>query len=231
MKKFVVLFLILALTPFFSQAQKTVKKGNAPDEKITVKREYDKNGNLTRFDSLRVFSWSSDSTFRFPPDGGWQDFFGKEFFDNQFGKNFKGDSAFSFRFPKQPVPFHFFNEEDFFKGFGDVKNDSVFSRNFFFHNDTSFFMGPHSSMMLPPGFIAPDLKGMQDLEKLFREHFKSFSPDEIFNNPFSDEPAGKFMNPQQQDEWDKMMQRQQKEQEEFIKKWNKQQTNKKIEKM
>jgi hypothetical protein len=199
MKKLVILSLILASALFFVQAQKTEKKKNGPDEKITVKREYDKNGNLTRFDSLRVYSWSSDSTFRFPLDGGWQDFFGKEFFDDHFGKNFNGDSAFS--------------------------------GNFFFHNDTSFFMGPHSPMMLPPGFIAPDRKGMQDLEKLFREHFKSFSPDEFFNNTVPDEPFGKFLDPGQQEEWDKMMQRQQKEQEEFMKKWNRQQTNKKIEKM
>jgi hypothetical protein len=92
-------------------------------------------------------------------------------------------------------------------------------------------MGPHSSMMLPPGFIAPDWKGMEDLEKLFREHFKSLSPYDLFDNTVPGEPFGKFMNPRQLDEWDKMMQRQQKELEEFMNKWNKQKSAKKTEKM
>jgi hypothetical protein len=231
MNKSVLFVAILVFLSFATQAQNAEKKRKAPDEKITVKREYDKNGNLTRFDSLRVFSWSSDSAFQFPLQGGWEDFFGKDYFDNHFQSHFPGDSTFNFRFPSGPAPFRFFDEEDLFKGFGFDKQDSAFSKNFLFHNDTSFFMGPNSSQMLPPGFFSPDWKGMKELEEFFGQHFKSLTPDEYYGNPGNDNPLEKFQNPQQKEEWEKMMQRQQKEQEEFFKKYNKQKPGKKLEKM
>jgi hypothetical protein len=231
MNKTVLLLGALLLLSFVAGAQNAEKKGKAPDEKITVKREYDKNGNLIRFDSLRVFSWSSDSAFQFPLRGGWEDFFGKEYFDNHFQDHFSGDSAFTFRFPSGPKPYRFLDEEDLFKGFGFDKKDSAFSKNFLFHNDTSFFMGPNSSLMLPPGFFSPDWKGMKDLEEFFGQHFKSLSPEEFYGNPENANPLEKFLNPQQQEEWEKMMQRHQKEQEEFLKKYNKQKPEKKIKKM
>ena len=231
MLKFVLCIISLMLVSFAANAQKTGKKGNAPDEKITVKREYDKDGNLIRFDSLRVFNWSSDSAFQFPLQGGWEDFFGKDYFDNHFQDHFPGDSVFSFRFPSGAMPFRFFDEEDFFKGFGGDLSDSAFSKNFLFHNDTSFFMGPKSSLMLPPGFFSPDREGMKELEKFFDQHFKSLSPDQFHGYPWKEEPQEEFLNPQQREEWEKMMQKQQKEQEEFFKKYIKQKPEKKIEKM
>ena len=226
---FVLIAAVLAISTLSAEAQKSGSRKNSPDEKITVKREYDKNGNLTGFDSLRVYSWSSDSSFSFPLNGGWEDFFGKDFFDNNFSGHLWADSIFSFHFPPGMSPFRFFDEEDLFKGFGD--KDSSMVRNFMFHNDTSFFMGPRSSLMLPPGFIVPDHKGMQDLEKYFGQQFRSFDNDKFFGNPGDESPFGQFFSPRQKEEWDKMMERQKKEQEEFFKKWNKQKSEKKTEKM
>jgi hypothetical protein len=231
MNKVVIFLFLIALLPLFSEAQKTEKKKNEPDEKITVKREFDKNGNLIRFDSLRVYNWSSDSSFKFPMDGGWKDFLGEDFFENHSGNPFTGDSAFSFRFPSGTMPFRFFNDDELFKGFGFDKPDSSFSRNFMFRNDTSFFMGPNSSLMLPPGFFSPDLEGMKALEEFFGQHFKSFSPDQMWDKQGNKNPFEEFLNPQQKEEWEKMMQKQQKEQEEFFKKWNKQKSGNKTEKM
>jgi hypothetical protein len=229
MKKVFLWVICMMVLLFSAGAQNNEKKKNTPDEKITVKREFDKDGNLISFDSLRVYSWSTDSAFQIPQ--GWENFFGKDFFDDRFGKQFPGDTAFSFAFPQGTSPFRFFDEEDLLKGFGLNPDDSVDFRNYIFHNDTSFFMGPKSSFMLPPGFFVPDMKGMQDLEKYFDQHFKSFSPDEFYNNPGEGSPFKRFMDPQQQEEWNKLIEKQQQEQQELYKKWNKQKSGKKTEKM
>jgi len=231
MRQALIFGLCLTVLSFAAEAQKVEKKKNSPDEKITVKREYDKNGNLIGFDSLRVYSWSTDTAFHFPKESGWESFFGKDFFDHQFGDRLSGDSAFHFKFPAGPVPFHFFDEEDLFKGFGLNPGDSANFRNYIFHNDTSFFMGPDTSFMLPPGFFVPDMKGMQDLEKYFGQHFKSFSPEEFFGVPGESNPIEKYLDSQQMEEWNKLMEKQQKEQQEFYQKWNKQKPDKKTEKM
>jgi hypothetical protein len=231
MNKTVLILCCLVFLAFTAGAQNAGKKKNAPDEKITVKREFDKNGNLIRFDSLRVFSWSSDSAFHLPLQGGWEDFFGKDYFDHHFQDHFMGDSVFSFGFPSGPKPLRFLDEDDFFKGFGFGMQDSAFSKNFLFQNDTSFFMGPNSSLMLPPGFFSPDWKGVKDLEEFFGQHFKSLTPDQFYGNPGNDDSMEKFLNPQQKEEWEKMMKRQQKEQEEFFRKYNKQKPGRKTEKM
>jgi len=128
-------------------------------------------------------------------------------------------------------PFRFFDEEDLFKGFGLFPDDTTDTRSYIFHNDTSFFPGPDSAFMLPPGFFAPDMKGLEDLQQYFDKHFKSFSPDEFFNDPDKESPYGKFLDPKQREEWEKLIQKQQQEQEEFYKKWKNQKPAKKTEKM
>ena len=230
MIKTIIILLSLSFCLFSGHAQKTEKKKNSPDERISVKKEFDKDGNLIRFDSLRVYNWSSDSSFRFPMDEGWADFFGKDFFDDHFDKRFFSDSAFSFGFPKDFGSFRFFDDDDFFKGFG-FDTDSSLLRNFMFRNDTSFFKGPHSSMMLPPGFFTPDQDGLEELERYFEKNFRSFSPKGFFGFPEENDSTGIFRHPRQKEEWEKMIQRQQKEQEEFMKKWNPQKPGRKLEKM
>lgn len=224
---FLSIFLVASLTGL---SQKADKLKSTPDEKISVKKEYDKDGNLIRFDSLRVFTWSGDSLFRFSPDGGWADFFGQDFPFDRFGKKFPADSLNSFRFPGSFPSFRFFGEDDFFKDFG-MEPDSSFLRNFMFMDDTSFFMGPHSSMMLPPGFFAPGPGSFPDIRRFLGKDFKSMFPDEFFNLSPDPGPGEQFISPRQKEEWEKMMRRQQQEQEEFYKRWNQQKPNKKIEKM
>ena len=199
MKKALFISFLLAFSVLPGMAQKSEKQKSSPDEEIKVKREYDKDGNLIRFDSLRVFKWS-------------------------------GDSAFSFQFPEGFPSFRFFGEDDFMKDFG-LDKDSSFLRNFMFPDDSSFFMGPHSSMMLPPGFFAPDRKGFSDLEQFFGKDFKPLFPDDFLNLPEKTIPEEEFFSPRQKEEWEKMMRRHQQEQEEFFKKWNQTKPGKKIEKM
>ncbi|GAB7088238.1 hypothetical protein [Marinifilum fragile] len=63
-----ILFLtgILLLT-FTSFGQNTESK-NLPKKDIKVNKEYDKDGNLIRYDSTYVYFWSSDSTHQFQND-------------------------------------------------------------------------------------------------------------------------------------------------------------------
>jgi hypothetical protein len=49
----------------FSQSQ---NNKNNPKKDIKVNRKYDKNGNLIRYDSTYVYTWSSDSLHQFMPD-------------------------------------------------------------------------------------------------------------------------------------------------------------------
>ena len=88
--------LILALTliasgQIFGQNQKLPKQ---PDEKITVNKKYDDNGNLLQYDSTYVHRWSSDSTFRVPlPDENLN--FGRGFPDlDEYLNNYMNDSTF-----------------------------------------------------------------------------------------------------------------------------------------
>jgi hypothetical protein len=230
MKKALFFSFLLAISGLPGLAQKSEKQKSSPDEEIKVRREYDKDGNLIRFDSLRVFKWSGDSLFRFSPDGGWADFFGKEFPFNQFGMDSPGDSLLSFKSPKGFPSFRFFGEDDFLKKFGSDA-DSSFFRDFMFLDDSSFFIGPHSSLMLPPGFFAPGQQGFRDLEHFFGQDFESLFPDRFFNPPGKDLPEEDLFSPRQREEWEKMMRRHQQEQEEFFKRWNQSKPGKKFEKM
>lgn len=229
-QKFLVALCLIMLSCSL-EAQNVEKKKDVPEEQVTVKREFDENGNLIRFDSLRVYNWSSDSVFALPPGTGWESLFGKDFFSDQFDFSFPGDSAFSFRFPSGTIPFRFFDEEDPFRGFAPDKLDSLDFGDYFLFNDTSFFMGPDRSFMLPPGFYVPDPRGMQELEELLQHHFKSFSPDEFSRQHEGEIPFQRFIDPKQQEEWDQMIQRQEEEQKEFYKKWKQDQNRKKTEKM
>lgn len=230
MKKVLFLSFLLTIAVLPGMAQQLGKPKNSPDKEIKVKREYDKEGNLIRFDSLSVFKWSGDSLFNFSASDGWADFFGKDFPFDQFGKQFPGDSLLSLQFPKRFPALRFFFEDDLLKSFGAEADSSLF-KNFLFLNDSSFFMGPHSSMMLPPGFFAPDQKGFKDLERFFDQDFESLFPDGQFKSPGDERSEEEFISPKQKEEWEKMMRRHQLEQEEFFKKWNPQKPSKKIEKM
>lgn len=227
MKK-LLFFSICLFSVLILPAQKTEHLKNSPDEKISVKREYDKDGNLIRFDSLRVSTWSGDSLLHYSPNGGWADFFGQDFPFDRLGREFLGDSLHNFRFPGNFPSFRFFGEDDLSENFGS-QADSLFLKNFMFMDDSSLFMGPHSSMMLPPGFFGPG--SFPDLKKFFGENFKSMIPDEFFTLPSEPDHPEQFISPRQKEEWEKMLKRQQQEQEEFFKKWDQPKPGKKTEKM
>ncbi|WP_372774968.1 hypothetical protein [Mangrovibacterium sp.] len=57
-------FLLLVIIVFSAQLLQAQSKGDpaGPNEQSKVTREYDEQGNLIRFDSTYVKSWSSDST-------------------------------------------------------------------------------------------------------------------------------------------------------------------------
>ncbi len=84
----VLLFVITTLPKIlYSQNQKS----NQPDEQISINKEYDNNGNITRYDSTYSWTWSNngnqninDSMSVKIPDI----FNDKFFFDNQFNNQF-----------------------------------------------------------------------------------------------------------------------------------------------
>jgi hypothetical protein len=142
---------------------------------------------------------------------------------------FFGDTASFFAQPFGNFHFRFLDEDDLFKNFGLGLNDSTSIPNFLFHNDSSMFMGPNSSFLLPPGFFMPGMKSMKDMQQYFEKQFRSFSPEAYPEEQTT--PFKRFIDPRQQEEWEKLMKKQQQELDEFNKKWNKQKPDKGIEKM
>lgn len=189
-----------------------------PDEQIIVNKEYDQQGNLLRFDSTYSFQWHSDTTFTFPDFGGWQDMFNNGFpLRDLFSDSLFHDLPFFRDFP------HRFFENDsvhqhFPFGFDPFARDSSFLRRFSFQFDTTLFMGPDSSFLLPPGFIMPDMNSLRDLLKEFGENQDSdpFSPFFYRRIPPG---TGRFPDLEQQKEWDALIERHRKEMEELRKKW------------
>ncbi len=197
MKKIATLLVILfcAAAPIWAQK-------NTPQEKSIVNKEYDENGNLIQYDSTFVWQWNSDSTMNFSFDDNFA--FGKEF-PGMFGEFF-GDSIFEpFGFLNDHQ-FQTFNDEDFFRNFQHSFPDSAFIQGFPFESDsiTGFDFGHQS----PGHFDFPDL------EELQKQMFEKFNHQNLVHP--------KFISPGQQEEWDELIRKQQKEKEEFLKKWENQ---------
>ena len=139
-------------------AQKDDQKPNSPKKVIQVKREYDENGNLIKFDSVYTYSWSSDTTlqksispdkfpeffngdsFRFESDSTfWGDSFLKDFDpffdfshskqDSLMMKKFGMNHRFqNFDFKNDSLAMNFKDFDDFFNNFNEVPNDSILSK-------------------------------------------------------------------------------------------------------
>ena len=184
----------------FASANVCAQK-NMPNEKSTVKKEFDENGNLIQYDSTYVWNWNSDSTINFSFD----DHFGfvKDFPD-MFGKFFN-DSVFeNFGLLNDP---HFspFNNDDFFRHFQHSVPDSMIIREFPFENDSVFNF--QFGQQFPGNFNFREFDDLQrELEQQFNQH--------SFKGP-------EFQSPEQQKEWEELMKKQQKEKEELMKKWKK----------
>ena len=192
--------LLFAAMQVNAQDQKNDQK---PDEQITVNKKYDDNGNLIQFDSTYVHSWSSDSTMHSAfPDNPF--FSGKDFPDiDQFLKEFMNDSTFKSHQGISP-----FDNDEFFKQFGESFPDSLM-QNFSLKHDSVYFDFPMDSLKnLPPGFM-PD---MDELMQGLQKHLGNI------HQPFSGLPP-KFQSPEEQKEWQQLMEKHHKEMEEFRKKW------------
>ena len=106
--------------------------------------------------------------------------------------------------------FKSFNDEEFFQKFRHSFPDSLFTRGFPFERDSMFnFEFGHQ---FPGSF---DFRDLEDLQKQFQEKFNHQ------NLVFPE-----FKSPDQREEWEKLMQKQQKEKEELLKKWEEPQSKK-----
>lgn len=211
MKKFIVL--VLACFAFTVKAQKIDTLSKAPDERITVNKEYDENGNLIGYDSTYIHQWSSDTSLVMPFDWDSQFLFRGGFPDmNSFMNRFFNDSLmFS--------PF-FERNDKLLEELKDQFSDSLYIGNSPFSWDS--IMNQH----FPDGWYWSDPFGsfFDDFDKL---HQQWGGRDDLFSSPDSI-PGDRFfyfrdpgMNDEQMKEYKNLLERQRKEMEEFRKKWEK----------
>lgn len=162
-------FAMFLLVAVMAQAQQK-DTSNKPNEQSKVTREYDENGNLVRFDSTYVKSWSSDSTMTMSP----QDM--KEL-QKQMEEMFQGsmgndsDSFFEGSFPG--------SAKEFFQQFDQQYSDST--------QET-------------PGFqnSVPDLEEMQErMMQHFSQFFQSDSAQIQYDTIQKDMPFDFFGDPKQ----------------------------------
>lgn len=195
---------------FFCQltiAQEKEDKTQKPGEKITVNREYDDQGNLIRFDSTYVFEWHGDTMMAFPNGGNFQ-FSTNGFPDmEEFMSQFFGDSAFSSPFGSGWQNDVFRRHEEMMKNFGFPFDQQGFMNGFTFGPDSMYYHFDSDST----GNISPffDEFGFPD----FSQFFQGFGG-------FDDNSAPSFNNQDEEKEWQDLMDRYQKEMEEFQKKWD-----------
>lgn len=120
-------------------AQKAEKKINAPKENSKVTKEYDENGNLTRFDSIYTYSWSGDTILNSISPDQFQNLFGDHF-------GFFPDSSFTGNS-------FFKNFDEFFTNPFNDQPDSVMMKRFGIHPDPQFFGFDKDSLAVSPNQI------------------------------------------------------------------------------
>jgi len=146
-----VLVVLLAANGLFAQG---ISAGKAPDTEIRVNKEYDENGNLIRYDSSYVRSWSSDSTFTMMNIDSLHNQMG--FFFGTEPDFFKLDSAFF----GGTEPFGNLHK-NFFK-----QHDEMMKRFRFEELDSSFFSFPDFSSSFP------DIDQLRkEMEQNFKQYF------------------------------------------------------------
>lgn len=142
---FLILILLISISGF-SQNQKTKKQ---PNENVKVNKEYDEDGNLIRYDSTYVYTWSSDSSMQFHPDSSI--FFQPDFemikkqMQEHMNSFFKTDSISGNRFGYP------FDLDEFF-------DDEFLGRRFFNHDSIS--NAPNSTNFF------------KDFDEMMKEHMK-----------------------------------------------------------
>jgi len=228
MKKY--LLFIAAVTLLITanaQSKNEIKK--EPGEKIIVNKEFDEQGNLINYDSTYTFMWQSDTTFRFPGFEEWVDLFKNQ---SHWNDLFSGDPFADSTLTQMPFfrdfPPYFFEDDSsphpFRFDFGFP--DSAMFRNFSFQMDTTFFMGPDSSFLLPPGFFMPNMNSLRYLLEKFRTRPDSGDP---FSPFFFGQPPHlprQFPDGEKQLEWDNLMEKHRREMDDLFRKWEKSEQNK-----
>jgi hypothetical protein len=198
----VLIFFFLSPTLFGQKKDEPVTK---PGEQITVNKEFDDQGNLIRFDSTYSFEWRGDTMLAFPG--------GNPFPPDNFGdmgslfNGFFSDSIHHFSpFDNEWSQNLFDRYNQILKEFNPSFPNKDFFNGFSFHADSlNQSFGNDSTFEIPfdfDGFNFPDMS----------EFYKQF--DQLDNH------GQQFFNNDQQKEWNELMKRQQKEMEEFQKKWD-----------
>lgn len=167
------LCVLLISTSVFSQD--TIQK-NLPKKNIDVKREYDKDGNLIRYDSTYVYSWSSDSTYHFMPDSVFLNFSDihemRKEMQERMQHFFKRDTSVNKSFHHPFFSDDFFDKDFFDKDFFDPQ----FNRKNFFYRDSShreFFKDLEEMIEGHQFFRQERNKGIhKDLDSLHNEFIK-----------------------------------------------------------
>jgi hypothetical protein len=198
-KKLAMRSLTAILIILFCASTQVMAQKNVPSEKSTVNKEYDENGNLIQYDSTYVWQWNSDSSIGFPtnPDS----IFGNHF--PEFFGNFNSDSIFQrFGFSEKNMLMPF-DHEHFFSHFQHSIPDSLFIDRYPFKMD--------STMNLYFGHQFPGNLNFDEFDDLQNQLIEKFNR-QNFSYP-------EFKTQEQKEEWEKLIQKQQKEKEELMKKW------------
>jgi len=189
MKRFVLFSFTILCLIVNVLAQNTDKKQNLPKENSKVTREYDENGNLTKFDSLYTYSWSGGDTTMM-----------KSFSPKDFPDLFGGNLGF---FPDSTVKGNSFFD-DFDKLFAQPfngKRDSMFMKQFEQFHNFEKFNSPNDSIAL--NFNTPDIF-FDDNGKSKKDSISSKSPHNSFG-----------LQPKSMEEMMKMMEMQMRKMEEY----------------
>lgn len=192
-----ILFIALMLTTgfvFLKAQEKPIK----PEEKSIVNKEFDENGNLIRYDSTFVWSWSGDSAFQFEfPMNGF--FSGNDIpgFDESMM-----DSVFSGHLNHNLFSFKSFESDEFFKQFQQQFSDSAISQQFDFFGDSVFVFPFDFGNSFSDEFFSKDFDAMH--EKLLQQ----------LNGLNSEKPD--FESKEQEKAWLELMEKQRKEQQELL---------------
>jgi len=144
-------------------------------------------------------------------------FAGMPGFDGSPHKLFGGNSVspFLFGFPDTSMLRNF-----------SFKMDTTFSRNFSFRMDSSWFIGPDSSFMLPPGFIMPDMQGLDEFMKQFGDTFGEDDPFSGIPKRRNTSDYDRFLDPEHRKDWEELMERHRREMEEMYRKWDRKEPKK-----
>jgi hypothetical protein len=199
------IFVFLSPALFAQKKDEPVK--TKPGEQITVNKQYDDEGNLIRFDSTYTYEWhgdtmmaSPDGNFHFPPDN--IEGFGN-IFDGFFPDSLHRFPPFGNEWGKEM----FKNHEEFLKHFHQPFDNPDFFNGFSFNPD-SLHMVPWNDSTFNFHFNF-DKFGFPDMSEFFKQFDQSDNPGQQF-----------FNNGEQEKEWNELMKKQQKEQDEFQRKWD-----------